>query len=295
MSDPSKNPIWRALTAVWRALPFTPGDKPVVTVLTLSGAIGDTPAPGSKGLNAARLEDAIKQAFKPQSLKAVALAINSPGGSPVQSRLIHNAIRREAAKKGVPVLAFIEDVGASGGYILAAAGDKIFADESSIVGSIGVVSAGFGFTEAIARLGVDRRVHTAGDNKSQLDPFRPERPEEVARLETILNTLHEQFIELVKNRRGEKLSASHDDTFSGAFWAAPEAKARGLVDEIAQMGDFLPRRFGDDVIIKRITPGSSSLLKRLLSGRGDAPGPLVDPAAVISALDERALWARYGR
>ncbi len=295
MSDPSKNPIRRALTAVWRALPFTPGDKPVVTVLTLSGAIGDTPAPGSKGLNAARLEDAIKQAFKPQSLKAVALAINSPGGSPVQSRLIHNAIRREAAKKGVPVLAFIEDVGASGGYILAAAGDKIFADESSIVGSIGVVSAGFGFTEAIARLGVDRRVHTAGDNKSQLDPFRPERPEEVARLETILNTLHEQFIELVKNRRGEKLSASHDDTFSGAFWAAPEAKARGLVDEIAQMGDFLPRRFGDDVIIKRITPGSSSLLKRLLSGRGDAPGPLVDPAAVISALDERALWARYGR
>ncbi len=295
MSDPSKNPIRRALTAVWRALPFTPGDKPVVTVLTLSGAIGDTPAPGSKGLNAARLEDAIKQAFKPQSLKAVALAINSPGGSPVQSRLIHNAIRREAAKKGVPVLAFIEDVGASGGYILAAAGDEIFADESSIVGSIGVVSAGFGFTEAIARLGVDRRVHTAGDNKSQLDPFRPERPEEVARLETILNTLHEQFIELVKNRRGEKLSASHDDTFSGAFWAAPEAKARGLVDEIAQMGDFLPRRFGDDVIIKRITPGSSSLLKRLLSGRGDAPGPLVDPAAVISALDERALWARYGR
>ena len=295
MSDPSKNPIRRALTAVWRALPFTPGDKPVVTVLTLSGAIGDTPAPGSKGLNAARLEDAIKQAFKPQSLKAVALAINSPGGSPVQSRLIHNAIRREAAKKGVPVLAFIEDVGASGGYILAAAGDEIFADESSIVGSIGVVSAGFGFSEAIARLGVDRRVHTAGDNKSQLDPFRPERPEEVARLETILNTLHEQFIELVKNRRGEKLSASHDDTFSGAFWAAPEAKARGLVDEIAQMGDFLPRRFGDDVIIKRITPGSSSLLKRLLSGRGDAPGPLVDPAAVISALDERALWARYGR
>ncbi|MEL6212841.1 MAG: S49 family peptidase, partial [Pseudomonadota bacterium] len=288
-------PIWRALTAVWRALPFTPGDKPVVTVLTLSGAIGDTPAPGSKGLNAARLEDAIKQAFKPQSLKAVALAINSPGGSPVQSRLIHNAIRREAAKKGVPVLAFIEDVGASGGYILAAAGDEIFADESSIVGSIGVVSAGFGFTEAIARLGVDRRVHTAGDNKSQLDPFRPERPEEVARLETILNTLHEQFIGLVKNRRGEKLSASHDDTFSGAFWAAPEAKARGLVDEIAQMGDFLPRRFGDDVIIKRITPGSSSLLKRLLSGRGDVPGPLVDPAAVISALDERALWARYGR
>lgn len=294
--------------AAWRALPFTGDEKPFVTVIELTGVIGVVSGPGQKGLSLSRVKDAIEEAFKPPNLTAVALAINSPGGSPVQSRLIHNAIRKEAAKKKVPVLAFVEDVGASGGYILSIAGDEIYADESSIVGSIGVISAGFGFQELIARYGIERRVYTAGESKSQLDAFKMEKAEDVQRLEGILDDLHAQFIALVKNRRDGKISDSdHGDTFSGAFWTAENAKSRGLIDGIAQMGDFLPARFGDDVKVKIISPGKSSLLQRLLGGEGRlrgassvAPGEanpvsgLVDPDAIIGAIEERALWSRFG-
>lgn len=275
---------------LWRALPFTGGDRPRVNVIELYGVIGDI-GPGRKGLTLQRLERAIETAFKGGGLSAVALAINSPGGSAVQSRLIHHAIRRFAREKEVPVIAFIEDVGASGGYILAITADEIYADESSVVGSIGVIAGGFGFQDAIMRLGVERRVHTAGENKAMLDPFRPEDPEDVVRLKAILDDIHAQFIELVKARRPGKL-ADDPDLFTGAVWTAPSAKALGLVDGTAQLGDFLRARYGKDVRIRRISPESGSLLRRLLSG-GSA-GPLIEADAFLAAAERRALWARFG-
>lgn len=283
------------IKAVWRALPFSGVKDPLVTVIELSGVIGGG-GPGRKGLSLQRLEKSIEAAFKPGGLSAVALAINSPGGSPVQSRLIYGAIRRHAAEKGVPVLAFVEDVGASGGYILAIAGDEIYADDSSIVGSIGVIAGGFGFPEALSRLGVERRVHTAGNNKAMLDPFKPEDAEDVARLQETLDDLHQQFIDLVKSRRSGKLKEDAD-IFSGAIWTGPKAQEKGLIDGTAQLGDFLRARYGKDVRIKRISSESGSLLKRLLSG-GDAQAfsvpPLIDAEAMLDAAERRAMWSRFG-
>ena len=287
---------------IWRALPFTGEAQPLVTVIELNGAIGvGTGGPNSKGLSLQKLEKTIEAAFKPTDLEAVALAINSPGGSPVQSRLIFSAIRRHAKEKNIPVLAFIEDVGASGGYILAVAADEIYADESSIVGSIGVVSGGFGFQEAISRLGIERRLYTAGDNKAMLDPFGPEDSADVARLRGILDDLHVQFIDLVKSRRADKIAADDTEVFSGAFWTAPKAREKGLIDGTAQLGDFLRARYGKDVKIKRMSPESGSLLKRLLSmgmlagshRRGVTPS-LFDIEGLLETAEHRALWSRFG-
>ena len=292
------------LKTIWRALPFTGEGGPLVTVLSLDGVIGGA-EPGRRGLTLRRLEKSIEAAFKPADLAAVALAVNSPGGSPVQSRLIHDAIRRKAAEKGVPVLTFIEDVGASGGYILSLAGDEIYADESSVVGSIGVIAAGFGMHEAIAKLGVERRIQTAGENKSMLDPFQPETEKDKARLQTILDELHEQFIALVKERREGKL-ADDAEIFSGAFWTGAKAKEKGLIDGTAQLGAFLRARYGKHVNVKRIMPDSGSLLKRLLSGgeaaavaghysSGQSSGAaLIDAEAALDAAERRAMWSRYG-
>ncbi|MFC2951724.1 S49 family peptidase [Marinicaulis aureus] len=281
---------------LWLKLPFTGESAPRVSVIELNGVIGEMGA-GRKGLTLKKIEKAIEAAFKPGDLKAVALAINSPGGSPVQSRLIMSAIRRQAREKDVPVLAFIEDVGASGGYILAIAADEIYADESSIVGSIGVISGGFGFPEAIKKLGIERRVYTAGENKSTLDPFKPEDPEDVARLEVMLAELHDQFIALVKERRGDKLS-SDPDLFSGRFWTGAAAAQKGLVDGTAQLGDFLRDRYGKDVKVKRISPDSGSLLKKLMGGEAGASGlsapSLIDADEMLAAGERRALWARFG-
>lgn len=283
------------LTKIWRALPFTGKSKPLVTVIELSGVIGVS-GPGRKGLSFQKLEKAIESAFKPADLDAVALAINSPGGSPVQSRLIFSAIRRLAKEKDIPVLSFIEDVGASGGYILAIAGDEIYADDSSVVGSIGVISGGFGFQEAISRLGIERRVYTAGENKAMLDPFKPEDAEDVARLREILDDLHAQFIDLVKSRRPDKI-ADDPEIFSGAVWTGPKAREKGLIDGTAQLDDFLRARYGKDVKIKRVSPESGSLLKRLLSS-SDAMATekpaLFDAEALLDAAERRALWARFG-
>lgn len=280
-----KNP----LRALLKALPLFGSKRALVSVIELSGVIGDA-GPGRKGLSYGRVESAVEAAFKPGALKAVALVVNSPGGSPVQSRMIYAAVRREAAKKRVPVFAFVEDVGASGGYILALAADEIYADASSIVGSIGVISAGFGFQEAIARLGVERRVYTAGASKSQLDPFRAEKPEDIERLKTILDDLHRQFVDLVKERRASKLSA-HDDIFTGAFWTAGEAEKRGLIDGSAHLADFMRARFGDDVKLKKVEPRQPSLIKKVFGGESRAT---TDPDALIAAFEARALWARYG-
>ena len=281
---------------VWNALPFSGPAKPLVTHLDLSGVIATDSRTG-KRLNLRRLEKAIDQAFAPSGLKAVAIGINSPGGSPVQSRLIHDRIRALAAEKEVPVFTFIEDVGASGGYILSLAGDEIYADASSVVGSIGVISGGFGFPEAIDKLGIERRIYTAGDNKNQLDPFKPEDPEDVKRLHVLLEELHTIFIDLVKERRAGKLSDSeHGEIFSGQFWAGGKARALGLIDHIGEMRTVLKERFGKDVKIKKIETDKKGLIAGLMSrGPLDLPKSLVDPGEVISTLEERAMWNRFGR
>lgn len=293
--------ITDSIKSLWNALPFSGSDGPLVTVLPLCGVIGSPAAgTGRRGMSLMRLEKAVQAAFAPANLAAVVLAVNSPGGSPVQSRLIYRAIRQQAEEKGIPVLSFIEDAGASGGYLLALAGDEIYADASSVVGSVGVISAGFGLHEAIGRIGVERRIHTAGENKSMLDPFRPVNEKDSARLQEILDDLHLQFVDIVKMRRGEKLSGE-EDIFSGLFWTGRQAVEKGLVDGTAQYGDFLKSRYGKNVRIKRIRINRESLLKRVLSGDGmpearspSVPCTLPDPGALIEALESRAVWSRYG-
>lgn len=272
---------------------------PLVTVIDLSGTIGGATGFGRSSLTLGSLEKVIDRAFKPRHLKAVALAINSPGGSPVQSHLIMRAIRHAAEDAGVPVFAFIEDVGASGGYMLALAADEIYADSASIVGSIGVISAGFGFYEAMLRLGIERRIHTAGESKSILDAFKPERADDVARLNDILGDTHAHFKSLVRERRANALG-DQEDIFSGAFWTAKKARERGLIDGIGRLGEFLRARYGADVRIRKID-ATSSLSRRLLGAKHGAkdgadareatPGELTNLAA---SLEARALWARYG-
>jgi len=272
-----------------------PAPRPVVTVLGLAGPIGATGRPG-KSLTAAKLEKPIETAFKPKHLKAVALAVNSPGGSPVQSKMIHDMIRAKAAERKVRVLTYVEDLAASGGYMLAVAGDEILADPSSLVGSIGVVSGGFGFPEALSKLGVERRTYTAGENKIRLDPFKPEKPEDVAWIEGLMAKVHEVFVDLVKARRGAKLS-SETDLFQGDVWIAAEATRLGLIDGTASMVEDLKRRFGDRVKIERVSAETKPLIARLVgaqAGLGVKSGLGVAPDEVLAAAEERAMWSRYG-
>lgn len=254
---------------------------PIVSVLRLNGAIGG--AGFGKGLTDAGLAPLIERAFAPKRLSAVALSINSPGGSPTQSALIAARIRRLAAEKDVPVYAFCEDVAASGGYWLATAGDEIYADDNSIIGSIGVIYAGFGFQALLERQGIERRVHTAGRSKSMLDPFRPERDEDVARIKRLQGVIHDNFIEQVKTRRGGKL-ADDEDLFTGEVWVGHEAKTVGLIDEIGHLAPTMKAKFGDKARFRVIAP-KRGLFQRL-------GGPGVEDIAF--ALEERALWARYG-
>lgn len=257
---------------------------PVVTVLRLNGAIGS--AGFGRGLTDAGVAPLVERAFAPRRLAAVALMINSPGGSPAQSALIAARIRRLAAEKKAPVYAFCEDVAASGGYWLATAADEIYADENSIVGSIGVIYAGFGFQGLIERYGVERRVHTAGKSKSLLDPFRPEREEDVARIISLQGVIHDNFIAQVKRRRGEKLSDA--DLFTGDVWVGPEAVETGLIDGVGHLTPTMKNRFGENVRL-RVVEGKRSLFQRL-----GAPGVEETARALAHSVEERALWARYG-
>jgi serine protease SohB len=239
-------------------------------------------------LNDASLAPVIERAFARGKPKAVALVINSPGGSPVQSSLIAARIRRLAAEKEVPVHAFVEDVAASGGYWLAAAADHIWVDETSIVGSVGVISAGFGFHDLIGRYGVERRVHTAGESKSFLDPFRPEKPEDIERLNRVLEAMHASFIGHVTSRRGDRLKQG-EKLFTGDFWAGRQAVELGLADGVAHLVPKMKEIYGDKV---RLVPLGlrRPLFQRLGASLG---GDLA--AAAMAAAEERALWARYGR
>lgn len=266
---------------------------PIVPVMRLSGAIGAV-TPFRTGLAMANVAPMLERAFSVPGAKAVAIVINSPGGSAAQSHLIFKRIRAYAEEKKIPVLAFVEDAAASGGYMIACAADEIYADPASIVGSIGVVSAGFGFHDLIARIGVERRVHTAGENKAMLDPFRPENPEDVARLKGLQRRIHEVFVDLVKTRRGERLNDSYEDLFSGAFWVGAEAVDLGLVDGLGDVRSVLRQRFGEDVQFRMIEPARPPLLARLIGRRAVTGSGLIDPAEVVGALEERAAWARLG-
>jgi serine protease SohB len=277
---------------------------PTVAVLRLSGVIGQL-GPLRAGLTLASLAAHVERAFSLPGLKAVALAVNSPGGSPVQSALIFSRIRQLAAEKNVPVIAFAEDVAASGGYWLACAGDEIYAQEASVLGSIGVISAGFGFPEAIRRLGIERRVYTAGAKKGLLDPFLPENPEDVARLTALQADVHEGFKALVRERRAGRLKASEEELFSGAFWSGRKCLEVGLIDGIADLRGEMRRRYGDKVRLQVVGPSRNWLQRRLGPSSRAAALPVETGAlaaglgsgmaeGLLAALEERALWGRYG-
>jgi signal peptide peptidase SppA len=267
----------------------------VVPVLRLNGAIGMA-TPLRPGLSLAAVAGTLEKAFQLSKLPSVAVLINSPGGSPVQSNLIFKRIRQLAEEHDKKVYVFCEDVAASGGYFLAIAGDEIYADPSSIIGSIGVISQSFGFVEAIKRLGVERRVYTAGENKSQLDPFMPENPEDVSRIKAIQRDIHDVFIGLVKERRLGKLKGPDSELFSGAFWSGPRAAELGLIDGISDVRTKMQELHGKKVKLKVVEPDKQGLLgrvRRLATGAPPAGG-LAFADDLVSALETRALWSRFG-
>ena len=268
---------------------------PTVAVLRMHGVLAaQAPGPFRPSLNLAALAGPIEAAFKLPGLKAVALSINSPGGSPAQSALLHDRIRAMADEKAVPVYAFVEDVGASGGYWLACAADELYANASSIIGSIGVVTSTFGFHEAIRRLGVERRLFTAGERKSLLDPFLPERPEDVERLRNLQRELHETFKAHVRKRRGVRLKGAEDELFSGEFWTGQKAVELGLVDGVGELRQTMRQKLGDKTRFRVVQPGKGWLQRRLGLGSGAQadPGAWIDGA--IAAVEARALWSRFG-
>jgi len=274
-------------------------DAAVVPVVRLSGVIGAV-TPLRPGLTLAGIAKTLERAFATRHAKAVALVINSPGGSPVQSRQIYLRIRQLAAEKKLPVLVFVEDVAASGGYMIACAGDEIFCDPSSILGSIGVVGGGFGFQDLIKRIGVERRLYTAGEHKAMLDPFLPEDPDDVARLKALQREIHTIFIALVKGSRGARLKGTEDVLFTGEYWAGEKSVSLGLADKIGDIRSTLRERFGEKVLTPVIAP-ASGMLAGLLGRKSPGAGALAAldiigglPDDLISALETRAIWAKFG-
>lgn len=257
---PVPNALQRFLPARFRSR------SPLVPVVRLSGVIGSV-LPLRPGLSLGMVAPVLERAFSARGAKAVAIIINSPGGSAVQSHLIFRRIRSHAEETKLPVFIFVEDAAASGGYMVACAGDEIFADPASLVGSIGVVSAGFGFDRLLERFGIERRVHTAGDKKAMLDPFRPEQPEDVERLKAIQANVHDAFRQLVETRRGTRLRGDPAELFSGAVWTGNEALELGLIDGLGEVRSVMRQRYGDKVQLRVIPPARSSLLARWLGGR----------------------------
>jgi signal peptide peptidase SppA len=270
---------------------------PVLPVVKLHGTIG-VGSPLRPGLNLDAVNSSLERAFSYRNVPAVLLSVNSPGGSAVQSALIHNRVRQLAEQKNVKVISFCEDVAASGGYWLATAGDEIYADHASIVGSIGVLYAGFGFVEALNRLGVERRVHTAGESKMMLDPFQPQREDDVERLKTMQADIHEVFKTLVKTRRDGRLKAEDSELFSGAFWSGGQALQIGLVDGLGSLHAVVKEKFGADAVLKQVTRSAGWMrwLRFPPQVAGSRSGHLAAGLAdeLIETLEARALWQRFG-
>jgi signal peptide peptidase SppA len=260
--------------------------KKIVAHIKLNGIIGNA-GKFKQGIDFSGQEEIIEKAFSLKKAKVVAITINSPGGSPVQSHLIYKFIRAQAKKNKKKVIVFAEDVAASGGYLIACAGDEIYANSSSIIGSIGVIYSSFGFTELIKKIGVERRVHTAGKNKSTLDPFLDEKKEDIERLKTIQLDLHKDFIKVVEESRGSKLIKSEVELFSGEFWSGSKAKKLGLVDGIGDANEVLKEKFGEEIVIKKFEKSKGWLSKKLSSSSNQ-----IDQFANI--LEERSIWQRYG-
>jgi|TARA_Y100000817_G_scaffold294333_1_gene268141 signal peptide peptidase SppA len=260
--------------------------KKIVPHVKLNGIIGNV-GKFKQGIDFSGQEDIISKAFSVKKATCVAISINSPGGSPVQSHLIYNFIRQQAKKNKKKVIVFAEDVAASGGYLIACAGDEIYSNSSSIIGSIGVIYSSFGFTELIKKVGVERRVHTAGKNKSTLDPFLEEKKEDIERLKNIQLDLHKDFIDVVEKSRGSKLKKTEVELFSGEFWSGSKAKDLGLIDEIGDAGQVLREKFGDNVVIKKFEKSKGWLSKKLSSSNEH-----IDQ--LVNILDERSVWQRYG-
>jgi len=260
--------------------------KKIVAHIKLNGVIGNA-GKFKQGIDFAGQEEIIEKAFSLKKVKAVAITINSPGGSPVQSHLIYKFIRAQAKKNKMKVIVFAEDVAASGGYLIACSGDEIYANSSSIIGSIGVIYSSFGFTELIKKIGIERRVHTAGKNKSSLDPFQEEKSEDIERLKSIQLDLHKDFIQVVEESRGSKLKKSGIELFSGEFWAGSKAKELGLIDGLGDANEILKEKFGEDVVIKKFEKSKGWLSKKLSSSSNQ-----MDQFANI--LEERSIWQRYG-
>ena len=260
--------------------------KKIISHLRLSGVIGNV-GKFKQGIDFASHEELIKKAFSIKKASAVAVTINSPGGSPVQSHLIYQFIRRLAKKNKKKVIVFAEDVAASGGYLIACAGDEIYANSSSIVGSIGVIYSAFGFKELIKKIGVERRVHTAGKNKSTLDPFLDEKNVDIERLKAIQLDIHKDFIKVVEDSRGSKLNKNGVELFSGEFWSGSKAKKLGLIDGVGNANEILREKFGENVVIKKFEKSKGWLSKKLSSSNTQMD-------QLINVLEERSIWQRYG-
>ncbi|HEX3161508.1 MAG TPA: S49 family peptidase [Pseudolabrys sp.] len=268
---------------------------PVVPVVRIAGVIGVV-TPLRPGLLLSTIARSLERAFETPRARAVALIINSPGGSPSQSHLIFRRIRQLAEEKKIPVLAFVEDVGASGGYMLACAADEIICNDFSIVGSIGVVGASFGFHELMEKVGIERRLYTSGDRKVMLDPFLPQKSDDVKRIKAIQQDIHAHFIALVKERRGSRLNGPDKTLFSGEFWTAQKAIELGLADRLGDMRSTLRERYGEKVHTPLIS-AERSLFGRRLPGVNFADALTRQPGLaddLISALEIRAVWGRYG-
>lgn len=266
--------------------------KPKIAVIRMAGVI----AAGSgkrAGISHARFEKVIDEAFETHKLQGVALIINSPGGSPSQSALITSQIRRLAEKKEVPVYAFVEDVAASGGYWIACAADEIYAQESSVVGSIGVISAGFGFKNLIDKYGVERRVHTSGKDKGFLDPFQEEKPADVKRLKALQKDIHEQFKDWVRERRDGKLKTDEKDLFEGQFWTGNIGLEHGLIDGIGDYKTILKEKCGDDIRFKEYK-ADKSIVPGILGGMSALGLPSSWSDDLVETIEDRAIWGRYG-
>lgn len=262
-----------------------------IPVVRLQGMIMEASSPLRQTLSLSSCANALEKAFSDKEAPAVAISLNSPGGSPVQSRLIYRRIRDLAEEKHKRVLVFVEDVAASGGYMIACAGDEIFADPSSVVGSIGVVSASFGFPELLKKIGVERRVYTAGKNKVSLDPFQPEKKADVDHLKALQLEIHETFINLVKESRGSKL-ADDPNLFTGMFWTGKKGKELGLVDELSDLRSLIKQRYGHDAKMRLVSASRSLLGRKTPAISAGLVSSTVD--GLIQSTEERALWQRYG-
>ena len=259
--------------------------KNIIAHIKLNGIIGNA-GKFKQGIDFSGQEEIIEKAFSLKKAKAIAISINSPGGSPVQSHLIYKFIREQADKNKKKVIVFAEDVAASGGYLIACAGDEIYANSSSIIGSIGVIYSSFGFTELIKKIGVERRVHTAGVNKSTLDPFLDEKKEDIERLKNIQLDLHKDFIKVVESSRGSKLNKKDIELFSGEFWSGSKAKELGLIDGVGNANEVLKEKFGKDLVIKKFEKSKGWLAKKLSTSN--------QMEEIVNIIEERSIWQRYG-